>query len=266
MIETGEAKNSESASNANSNVNSNSNVKHADAPAGSDQLSSPEHSESHSPAERAESSATEMRWQDKLTQLATEVAQREGCELYDLEILGGGGHRVVRITIDREPGVSIDDCANVSRGLNLILDVEDLIPGGAYQLEVSSPGIERALRTPRHFQRAVGSRVQVKCYDTLGALQALTTFADPTPLEAKALQHWGTQKSFEAQLVAMDDSVAVFEIQPSEGKAKQGPARSLVARLALDKIAKAHTVFVMEKGGGAGKPGTPKKADRPGKR
>ncbi|HRK06624.1 MAG TPA: ribosome maturation factor RimP [Pseudobdellovibrionaceae bacterium] len=238
------------------------NVKVADAQLGSDQHSSPDHSESESQAETAATSATEMRWQDKLMQLATEVAQREGCELYDLEILGGGGHRVVRITIDREPGVSIDDCANVSRGLNLILDVEDLIPGGAYQLEVSSPGIERALRTPRHYQRAVGSRVQVKCFETLGALQALTGVADPTPAEAKALQHWGTQKSFEAQLVAMEDSVAVFEIQPPESKAKLGSVRSLMARLALDKIAKAHTVFVMEKGGGAGKPGAAKKADR----
>src|SRR5262245_53641529 len=68
---------------------------------------------------------------------AEEVAVREGCRLYDMELRD----RTLRAFIDRTPGgVSVDDCANVSRGLNLRLDVEDAIPGGRYELEVSSPG------------------------------------------------------------------------------------------------------------------------------
>ncbi len=64
--------------------------------------------------------------------------------------------------IDKAGGVSIEDCANVSRGLNLRLDVEDVIPGGQYELEVSSPGLDRKLTQGWHFEKAVGKTVQVK--------------------------------------------------------------------------------------------------------
>jgi ribosome maturation factor RimP len=100
---------------------------------------------------------------DKIRDLAAEVTAREGCLLYDLEFTGGPHGRVLRVYIDRDAGtVSIDDCANVSRGLNLLLDVEDLIPGGRYELEVSSPGLERRLSKDWHFARAVGQPVRLK--------------------------------------------------------------------------------------------------------
>ncbi|NJL24448.1 MAG: ribosome maturation factor RimP [Calothrix sp. SM1_5_4] len=99
---------------------------------------------------------------------AEEVASREGCMLYDLEFRDGPG-RTLRVFIDKEPGgVSIDDCVNVSRGLNLRLDVEDVIPGGRYELEVSSPGMDRRLTQPWHFQKAVGQTVQLKYKDESG--------------------------------------------------------------------------------------------------
>jgi ribosome maturation factor RimP len=98
---------------------------------------------------------------DQIRKLADEVALREGCRLYDIEF--GGGARTLRIYIEREPnGVSIEDCANVSRGLNLLLDVEDPIPGGQYELEVSSPGMERKLTQLWHFERAVGKTVHLR--------------------------------------------------------------------------------------------------------
>ena len=104
----------------------------------------------------------------KLETLVQEVAKREGCELYDIEFGGHSGRRTLRVFIDRaEGGVSIDDCSNVSRGLSLILDVEDPIPGGAYDLEVSTPGVDRILRKPWHFQRVVGQRVQVRSSQAL---------------------------------------------------------------------------------------------------
>lgn len=96
---------------------------------------------------------------DQIRQFAEEVAVREGCRLYDLEFRD----RTLRVFIDREPGgVSIDDCANVSKGLNLRLDVEDVVPGGRYELEVSSPGLERKLTQSWHFERAVGQTIQLR--------------------------------------------------------------------------------------------------------
>lgn len=99
---------------------------------------------------------------EQIRQFAEEVATREGCVLYDLEYREGPG-RALRVFIDKDPGgVSVNDCANVSRGLNLRLDVEDVIPGGAYELEVSSPGLDRKLTQGWHFEKATGKTVQVK--------------------------------------------------------------------------------------------------------
>jgi len=99
---------------------------------------------------------------EKIEKLANEVALREGVQLYDVEFVGGGQGRTLRISIDKEGGVGVDDCANVSRGLNLLLDVEDPIPGGKYYLEVSSPGLERPLKKAWHFEKAQGKKIWVK--------------------------------------------------------------------------------------------------------
>ena len=99
----------------------------------------------------------------KLEALADEVSQREACRLYDMEFTSRKGQRILRIYIEAiENGVSIDQCADVSKGLSLLLDVEDLVPGDNYELEVSSPGVERPLRLPWHFEKAVGEKVKVK--------------------------------------------------------------------------------------------------------
>lgn len=96
----------------------------------------------------------------KIEQLAQEVAAREGCLIYDLEFTP---QRVLRVFLDKAQGqVSVDDCANVSRGLNLMLDVEDVIPGGPYNLEVSSPGLERVLKKPEHYTKALGLKIWVR--------------------------------------------------------------------------------------------------------
>jgi ribosome maturation factor RimP len=76
------------------------------------------------------------------------------------------------VFIDKDGGVNLDDCANVSRGLNLILDVDDAIPGSGYNLEVSSPGLERFLREARHFSKTVGSVLQVKLKEPRENLRA----------------------------------------------------------------------------------------------
>jgi ribosome maturation factor RimP len=78
-------------------------------------------------------------------------------ELYDLEHAGG----TLRVTVDRPGGIDIDAIAEVTRAVSRALDDADPIPG-SYHLEVSSPGLERTLRTPAHWQGAVGERVKVK--------------------------------------------------------------------------------------------------------
>ena len=85
----------------------------------------------------------------------------EGIELDDLEIVGKTPGVVVRVTLDAEGGVAVDRIAEVSRRLSRLLDEEDPV-SGAYTLEVSSPGLERKLRRPSHFQKSLGRDVKVK--------------------------------------------------------------------------------------------------------
>lgn len=109
---------------------------------------------------------------EKIKNLADEVSRREECLLYDFEFSSNPKNRILRVFIEgeKEP-VSIEQCANVSRGLSLLLDVEDVIPGGAYELEVSSPGVERPLRLPWHFQKAMGQTVKVVTLDPVVGLK-----------------------------------------------------------------------------------------------
>jgi ribosome maturation factor RimP len=90
------------------------------------------------------------------------IVESEGMELVDAQLLGGGIHRVFRLFIDRSTGVTHDDCEKVSRLVSEYIDSGDLIPGGAYTLEVSSPGVERPLIKPKDFQRFIGSKVKLE--------------------------------------------------------------------------------------------------------
>ena len=98
---------------------------------------------------------------ERLIALIEPVLGRMGYELVELEYASGRAHAVVRLFIDREGGVGLDDCERVSREVSALLDVDDPIPS-AYTLEVSSPGFDRVLRTSAHFGRFVGSRVFVE--------------------------------------------------------------------------------------------------------
>ncbi len=114
---------------------------------------------------------------DKVRAVALSASEHEGCLLYDLEFTTGQSGRVLRVFIDREPGpVNLDDCANVSRRLNAFLEEnESLIPGGAYELEVSSPGVERRLSQSWHYEKAIGQPVRIKtCEPTRGGLEDVT--------------------------------------------------------------------------------------------
>lgn len=94
-------------------------------------------------------------------ELLEPILTEKGLELYDLEFKGRGGKGILRVYIDNEDGVTIDDCADVSRELSVLLDVHDLI-SDSYTLEVSSPGLTRALRKPIHFIKFIGKKVKIK--------------------------------------------------------------------------------------------------------
>ena len=98
---------------------------------------------------------------DRLIGLLEPLLMRLGYELVELEYTAGRAHAQVRLFIDKDGGVGLDDCERVSREVSSLLDVEDPIPS-AYTLEVSSPGFDRVLRTEAHFGRFVGSRVFVE--------------------------------------------------------------------------------------------------------
>ena len=96
-----------------------------------------------------------------LTPLFEPVIESMGYELVGVEFVGGGDHGTLRVYIDRDEGVSIDDCASISHQISGILDVEEPIKQ-AYDLEVSSPGIDRPLFKLADFQRFAGQTARIK--------------------------------------------------------------------------------------------------------
>ena len=105
--------------------------------------------------------------------------EAERLELDDLELLGHGGSRVLRVVVDADGGVTLDRLAEVSRRLSRLLDAENELEG-PYRLEVSSPGLERRLRTPRHFSKAVEREVvmKVRCEQGTETLRGRLVSAD----------------------------------------------------------------------------------------
>ncbi len=98
---------------------------------------------------------------EKVREIAERTAADQGLEVVDVQLLGGGGTRLLRIFIDKPEGVTHADCEYMSHHAGTILDMEDVIPGGRYTLEVSSPGVERKLSKPQDFERFVGQKVKV---------------------------------------------------------------------------------------------------------
>ena len=98
---------------------------------------------------------------DRLIALFEPVLAQEGYELVDVEYVSTEGGMTLRVYIDQPDGIDVDDCGAASHVLSELLDVADPIQG-TYSLEVSSPGLDRILRTPAHFARFVDSRVKVE--------------------------------------------------------------------------------------------------------
>ena len=146
---------------------------------------------------------------DKIREIADRVAAREGMEIVEVQFLGGGASRVVRIFIDKPQGVTHSDCEFISQNVGTILDVEDVVPGGSYKLEVSSPGVERKLSKPQEFERFSGQKVKVVLRQAV-----------------EGQRHWaGLLKGI---------AEGVITLEPSPGKRLQFP---------LDQVEKANLKF-----------------------
>lgn len=103
---------------------------------------------------------------DRVNALLQPILVEMGLELTDLEYVREGRDSTLRVFIDKEGGVTLDDCAALSRELGTVLEVEDVIQA-AYRLEVSSPGLDRPLKTQKDYERFVGSLVKIKTYEKL---------------------------------------------------------------------------------------------------
>jgi ribosome maturation factor RimP len=101
------------------------------------------------------------KFEDKLTDMLRPAVEETGKELLGIEFVSAGKHSVLRLYIEHPNGIDVDDCAEVSRQVSAILDVEDPI-STEYSLEVSSPGLDRPLFDKSHYQAVVGEIVNVK--------------------------------------------------------------------------------------------------------
>lgn len=140
------------------------------------------------------------------------IAAEHGCEIYDVEYVREGSDWYLRAYIDKAGGVNIMDCENVSRAFSAKLDEEDLIPD-AYILEVSSPGLGRALKKDRHLEKSLGEEVEIKTYG---------------PIDG--------QKGFVGILRAYDKDTVTIEMEEDAGTQDRVFARADIAviRLTLD--------------------------------
>ncbi|SHH72371.1 ribosome maturation factor RimP [Ferrimonas marina] len=98
--------------------------------------------------------------EQRLTEMLNEPVEALGYELWGLQYIRAGNHSVLRLFIDHENGITVDDCAAVSRQVGAVLDVEDPI-NTEYNLEVSSPGMDRPLFTAAHYEKYLGREVTV---------------------------------------------------------------------------------------------------------
>lgn len=107
------------------------------------------------------------RYEARTRELITPILDRMNFELVDVEYVKEGAEWYLRAYIDKEGGITVNDCEAVSREMNEILDREDYVEG-SYIFEVSSPGLDRPLRSERDFARSVGKAVEIRTYRPIG--------------------------------------------------------------------------------------------------
>ena len=136
---------------------------------------------------------------DRVAAIAAPIVEAEGCSLWDVEYVKEAGTRFLRVFIDREGGVSIEDCERISRRLDPILDEEDPILE-SYVFEVGSAGADRELKRPRDFELFMGSEVEVRLY---------------RPVDGSK-QYVGTLKAYEDGTVTLMQGEKVLQFEKDQ--------------------------------------------------
>ena len=114
-------------------------------------------------------------YEKRTEELITPILDELGFELYDVEYVKEGTDYYLRAYIDKEGGITIDDCVDVSRRMNELLDAEPQIGGDeGYIFEVSSPGLGRVLKKDKHFEKAIGQDVDIKTYKPVNGSKDFT--------------------------------------------------------------------------------------------
>ena len=149
----------------------------------------------------------------RVTAIAQPILESLRIELVDIEYKRSGKELILCLFIDKEGGVTIDDCADVSRELSAIIDIEDFIPGN-YSLEVSSPGLDRPLKKNSDYEKFTGRLVRIKTYE---------------PFQDEA---GNRRKTFLGHLVGLKDGLVVVKL--TEGQ---------TASIPLERVAKANLEF-----------------------
>ena len=160
---------------------------------------------------------------EQVRNIAERVTASSGLELVEVEFLGSGKARMLRIFIDKTGGVTHEDCENVSREVSTILDMEDAVPGDSYLLEVSSPGLDRKLTKPADYERFKGSLIKVTTYE---------------PVEGN--------RSFRGRLEGLGDGKLTIEVEAAgkqkKSKKKQEQVAGSKVTIELKNVAKANLV------------------------
>ena len=114
----------------------------------------------------------QMKVTELVEKLARPIVEENGCQLWDVEYVREGSEYFLRLYLDKEGGVDINDCERISRAMDPILDEKDPIPT-SYHFEVCSAGLERALKRPSDFERFMGSAITVKLYRPRNGLKEI---------------------------------------------------------------------------------------------
>jgi len=130
----------------------------------------------------------------RIWEVATQIADGEGMEVVEVELRPEGSRRgrVLRLYLDKHGGLNIEELGRVSRQLSELLDTQDIVEG-SYTLEVSSPGINRPLKKPEHFQRFIGKRVRVRTGDIIEGRRSFLGILDEVTGEKIKIEVEGKQ-------------------------------------------------------------------------
>lgn len=156
---------------------------------------------------------------DRIQEIAERVASMSGLELVEMELQGSGKTRHLRIFIDKPQGVTHEDCAHYSREIGTILDVEDVMPGGSYVLEISSPGLDRKLLKPADFERFQGSLVKFSTHEAIDG-----------------------NRHFQGRLVQFGDAQLTVDLGAVTSKKKVRQQGSGILKVAYSNVEKAQLV------------------------